>query len=192
MSEFNYFIDAIDTNTLEQFKQLCLEHGHVKHYCKHQILEKDYFGLIKSGYFRYKVFNELKKKEFITGFAFSGEYVGDYPFCLNGESSGVRIEAATMCEILQVDTGVLKAFLKSSQPFAREVAESLFKQIYLNHLDIYRLSSEEQYRSLLSRCPQIVQKISLKEIASYLGVTPTTISNIRRKITFERKSLKPV
>ena len=63
-------------------------------------------------------------------------------------------------------------------------SDCLFTQIYAQYLDTYRMTTRERYKRLLLRCPELVQSINLKDIASYLKVTPTTISNIRRKITF--------
>ena len=63
------------------------------------------------------------------------------------------------------------------------IYERLFEQIYSQYLDTYRMTTRERYKCLLMRCPEIVQSINLKDIASYLKVTPTTISNIRREIT---------
>ncbi len=41
---------------------------------------------------------------------------------------------------------------------------------------------EEKYRALLKNAPQMVQKFPLKYIASYLGMTPETLSRVRAKI----------
>ena len=99
-------------------------------------------------------------------------------------SSGVKIETATTCKILQIDLKHLNQFIDTHQAFAKDVAENLMKQAYGNFLDCYRLSHEQRYRNLLRRCPDIVQKITLREIASFLHITPTSMSKIRRKITF--------
>ena len=64
------------------------------------------------------------------------------------------------------------------------MSDSVFTQIYAQYLDTYRMTTRERYKRLLLRCPELVQSINLKDIASYLKVTPTTISNIRREITF--------
>jgi CRP-like cAMP-binding protein len=45
-----------------------------------------------------------------------------------------------------------------------------------------RLTPEARYELLLSSKPQILQKFSLKVIASYIGMTPETLSRVRRKI----------
>lgn len=70
------------------------------------------------------------------------------------------------------------------QKKARINAEQLFSQTYSRYLDIYRLTPEERYKELLERCPDILQLISLKELASYLKITSVHMSRIRRKITF--------
>lgn len=64
------------------------------------------------------------------------------------------------------------------------ISYHLFSQVYTQYFDTYRMTTRERYKRLLLRCLEIVQSINLKDIATYLRVTPTTISNIRREITF--------
>lgn len=42
-------------------------------------------------------------------------------------------------------------------------------------------SAEDKYDDFIATYPQIVQRVSLKMIASYLGVTPETLSVVRNK-----------
>ena len=56
--------------------------------------------------------------------------------------------------------------------------------VYERYLDFYRYSASERYSKLLARCPQVVQMLSLKDIASFLNITPTHLSRIRKEITF--------
>ena len=42
------------------------------------------------------------------------------------------------------------------------------------------LPAEVRYRNFLEKYPQIVQQVTLKNIASYLGVTPEFLSAIRK------------
>ena len=46
-----------------------------------------------------------------------------------------------------------------------------------------KVTPEERYINLLDHKPYIVQRFPLKYIASYLGITPETLSRIRRKIS---------
>ncbi len=45
-----------------------------------------------------------------------------------------------------------------------------------------KVSPEAKYTHLLEHRPELLQKFQLKYIASYLGITPETLSRVRRKI----------
>jgi len=46
---------------------------------------------------------------------------------------------------------------------------------------------------LLERCPQVVQMLSLKDIASFLNITPIYLSKLRKEMTYEtREEGKPI
>ena len=138
------------------------------------------------------VHNDEEGKDYCTGFAFEGEFVADYPNCLSGEMSEVTIIAGTSSKVFQIPGKDLCSLLDSTslKDLKQTISDHLFSQIYAQYLDNYRMTTRERYKLLLLRCPEIVQNISLKDIASYLKVTPTTISNIRREITFSLYILK--
>ena len=98
----------------------------------------------------------------------------------------MTIVAATSCKIFQLSGEEMLRFLDSDdmKEVKQAISDHLFSQVYAQYLDTYRISTRERYKDLLRRCPNLVQSISLKDIASYLKVTPTTISNIRREVTF--------
>lgn len=53
--------------------------------------------------------------------------------------------------------------------------------------DFHRATPHERYNLLMQRCPGIVEHLNLQDIASFLNVTPKTISKIRKEITFSYK-----
>ena len=112
--------------------------------------------------------------------------MGDYPNCLSNKTSEVTIVAGTSCKVLLLAGEELRKLLDSDgiRELRQAISDHLFSQVYTQYLDTYRMTTRERYKRLLLRCPEIVQSINLKDIASYLKVTPTTISNIRREITF--------
>ena len=188
MISFNTYIEDLDLSALESY---CVIHGQLKQYAKGDYYIKEgeesrYIGLVECGYFNYKVHNSSEQKDYITGFAFEGEFVGDYPNCLSCKTSEVAIVAGTSCKVYMLEGGELCKLLDSDdmRNLKQTIFEHLFSQVYTQYLDTYRMTTRERYKRLLLRCPEIVQSINLKDIASYLKVTPTTISNIRREITF--------
>lgn len=127
-----------------------------------------------------------ERRSFLHGETLEGEFVADYPNCLSGKISEVSIVAGTSCKVFQIQGKDLCSLLESAnmRDLKQAISDHLFAQVYTQYLDSYRMTTRERYKRLLSRCPEIIQCISLKDIASYLKVTPTTISNIRREITF--------
>lgn len=49
-------------------------------------------------------------------------------------------------------------------------------------LDVVMKTASERYLKLMKEKPQIIQNAPLKQIASYLGITDTSLSRIRREI----------
>ena len=173
-------------------KEYCINHGKLARYSKGDYFLKvgetsRYVGYVEKGYFKYIVRNKAEQKDYVSGFAFVNEFVGDYPHCLFHRQSDVTIIAEIPSEVYLIDGEALNQLYETDlklKDLALSIYEHLFSQVYFQYLDTFRTSSRERYKNLLRRCPQIVQDISLKDVASYLHVTPTTISTIRREITF--------
>lgn len=187
MEEFNSYIKHPELGIL---KDLCIRHGklirlHKKDFFCHQGEITLYVAYIEEGLLRYTCLNDSEGKEFSVGFAFTHEFVADYPGCLYSIPSEVTIQAVTDCILYRLPVDTLKRFIEENPqgPYiARIMAEQLFLQIYPRLLDTYRKTTEERYTELLQRCPYIIDVLSLREIASFLRVTPETISHIRKKI----------
>lgn len=115
--------------------------------------------------------------------------MADYPTCLYNLESEISICALTDCNIFICHSDILiKEFEKSFEELymARIIAEQMFFQTYSRYADLYRLTPEERYKQLLKRSPYLFQLIPLKEIASYLKITPTHMSRIRKAITMNK------
>lgn len=186
--QFNTYKEGLDLKLLREY---CMEYGERRSFLHGETLEAmgepaQWVAYVERGYFKYMVHNGEEGKDYCTGFAFEGEFVADYPNCLCGKISEVTIVAGTSCKVFQIQGKDLCSLLESAnmRDLKQAISDHLFAQVYTQYLDSYRMTTRERYKRLLSRCPEIIQCISLKDIASYLKVTPTTISNIRREITF--------
>lgn len=188
MGDFNAYIGNLDYSNFIRFFQ---ENGKLQTYSKNDFfIEQDgasqFIGWIERGMFRY---TRVAKngKEHIVGYAFSGEFVCDYSSFINQSDSFVYIQAMSDCVVYLLTYQDVISYWETdieTLRFGKHIADSLFTMIYKQLLDIYCDIPEESYLKLMKRCPDLKEKVTLKEIASYLRVTPTTISNIRRKILF--------
>ena len=189
MRPFNSYTEGLD---LEFLKDYCTTEGELRQFSKGDYFESEghcskWIAFVKSGYFKYLVDNKISGKQYITGIAFENEFVADYPNCLYQRKSQVSIVAGIDSEVYLIKGETLR-IMYEQDPVAlrigKDLGEKLFTQTYTRFLDSYRLDPRGRYEKLLSRCPHIVQRLSLKEIASFLNVTPKTISLIRKEITF--------
>ena len=79
MIDFNSYIKGLDLSRLTEY---CVNHGQLTQYAKGDYFikagEKSRFiGFIECGYFNYIVHNSSEQKDYITGFAFDGEFSSD-------------------------------------------------------------------------------------------------------------------
>lgn len=189
VNKFNSYIENIDT---EFIKETCISKGKIVQLHRNDffVKEKEIFpciGFVDTGVLKYTCTNIAENRNYNTGFVFPNEFVADYPTCLYNSPSTTNIQAITTCKVYICYSSEIYIQYERNiegQRKARINAEQLFQQTYSRYLDIYRLSPEERYKELLKRCPDILQMISLKDIASYLRITPVHMSRIRRNITF--------
>ena len=190
---FNSYKEGLD---LEFLWRYCIEQGEKRLMERGETLEEAgepsrWVAYVERGCFKYMVHNDEEGKDYCTGFVFEGEFVADYPYCLDGDKAEVTIEA-DMPSIVHVIEGTELQRMFDEDPEKMRVGwqlmRNLFKMVYARDLDHYRYTARGRYRQLLKRCPQVVQMLSLKDIASFLNVTPTYLSKIRKEITFEQKN----
>jgi DNA-directed RNA polymerase specialized sigma subunit len=51
------------------------------------------------------------------------------------------------------------------------------------HLDLIAKPAKERYLTMLKLHPEVFQNASLKDIATYLGITDTSLSRIRKELS---------
>ena len=141
-------------------------------------------GLVVQGAFRY-VHADVAGEEHVVGYAFAGEFVGDYiSMCVDAPSQ-VTIGAMCGAEALLVPGERLESFYRTDaacERLGRRVAERLLLEDYARLLPRYAAPPQERYEALLARCPGLLDLEPLQELASFLGVRPETLSRIRRRI----------
>jgi CRP-like cAMP-binding protein len=119
-----------------------------------------------------------------------GEFVGDYPACLDGRPSQTTIKAMMPSRLLRVSGEQLMDFFRQDaekMELRSIIAEHLLSQARACYLDLHRATPLERYELLLRRCPGIARHLPLNAIASFLCITPQQLSRIRKAVTFSEK-----
>lgn len=126
------------------------------------------------------------EKSVVDDFVFENQFVANYYSFLRQEGSNKEI-ICLKDSILRIITRKKLEELANKHSFvekiARQVAEQLFISTAKKLEDIRLLSAEERYLKLLQINRRITEEIPQYEIASYLNISPETVSRIRNKIT---------
>jgi CRP-like cAMP-binding protein len=118
-------------------------------------------------------------------FQFENTIVARIESLFSGKPSSKAIQALEAATLVLIPTDKLTLLYSEFQSIER-----LFRKIFEeSHMQsIHRLesiqfhSADERYQNLLRENPQILQRIPLKYIASYLGITPVSLSRIRANL----------
>ena len=176
-------------------RRYCLEHGTLRTMEKGEVLEKAgeparWVAYVKEGYFKYMTHNATEGRDYCVGFAFEGEFVADFPYCLHGYTSEVTIEAGMPSVVRVFEGQELQQLFDSNQKMTLRkvgIMENLFMMVYARLVDYHRYTPVERYKQLIDRCPQIMQLLPQKDIASFLNITPSYLSTIRKKMVLNEE-----
>ncbi len=124
-------------------------------------------------------------KELVDEFSFDYEFISNYYAYLTGKPSDKTIRAITRTELLvvyrwQLENSALPslALLKAQ----KQIAEQLFLNWYQKARSLLIYDARQRYQELLRHRPDLHQRVPLYLIAAYLGITPESLSRIRRQI----------
>lgn len=181
---FNKYLEGIDRDF---WRNLCVGEGELRHYARGEEFAKigevaPFVGYVKSGTLKYVVYSG-DGSEHVVGLEFADEFVADFPFSLVGKRARVSIVAASPCEIYCASTKLIGLRLESDEELRRRVAEgtaAVFDTVYDRYVDLYTKTLQERYEDLISRHPDLFALFPLKDIASFLKVTPTHLSRLRK------------
>lgn len=131
-----------------------------------------------------RIFYTKNHKEINTLFALEGEVVASsraFFFQLPAKENIQFLEDSIIYSISRSDLLTLCKLYFEINNIERLAVEAYSLSLEERIFSLQTLSATERYEELLRDRPEILQRISLGHIASYLGVTLETLSRIRRK-----------
>lgn len=138
--------------------------------------------VVKSGILR-MWFNQ-DGKDVTMQFFFEGSPVCSIESFIKETPSEYYIETIEPCELLVIDRKDVFDFANLHPEIKDTVLSfSIDRMISYSHLFLSRIkySPEQRYLELLQQHPEIIQRVPQHYIASYLGVTPVSLSRIRAR-----------
>lgn len=109
-------------------------------------------------------------------------YICYHSYVMNSPSP-IAFETCCKSQLLRVPKPKFEHLLQTSNEFAYwMVGDMQGQNYYFEKIDnMIKGTAHERYVALVKNRPEIAQKVPLKFIASYLGITPQYLSLIRKK-----------
>lgn len=109
------------------------------------------------------------------------DWVLDHASFTGQNSTPNNIQAFEDCELLELSMHSMHELIAISPSFFR-LGKILDPP--RNEVDLQLKTPEERYIDLMNNKPEFIQRFPLKHIASYLAMTPETLSRVRSKAKF--------
>jgi len=145
------------------------------------ICRNNYFitkGLLRS----YSVDNN--GDEHIIRFAMENWWISDRESMLTQQPSRFNIDAIEDSEVLLFDNGSTEMLMEKVPAFGKMIRDMLNKSLIASHnriLETISTTAEEKYANFMQRYPEFALRVPQAMIASYLGITPETLSRLRKR-----------
>ena len=170
--------------------EVCTKFFTAKTIRKHQFLLNEgdvcrYIGFVKSGCMReYTIDN--KGIEHIIQFAIEDWWVSDLNSYLSGLPATYNIDALQNSEVLLLEKSAREELLDSCpkmERFFRLLIEANHVTTHQRIADSLSASAEERYLKFIKTYPKLFEIVPQNQIASYLGITPQSLSRIRKELS---------
>lgn len=168
--EKKFFTSLLKIKKLRK-KQYLLQEGDISRY--------EYF--VNKGCIRAYSIDE-KGQEHIVQFAIEDWWIGDMYSFLTQTPARLTIDALEDSELFCLDSSSLEILFKQVpkfERFFRMLVQNAFIAGQRRIIETMSLTADDRYCSFIEKYPLMEQRLPLKQIASFLGITPESLSRIR-------------
>ena len=139
--------------------------------------------LIQKGCLRLFFYN--KGNDVTFQFFFEGDVVASFDSMYFNQPSSFYLESIEPTELFQIRRedffNLLHESIELRECYEKKLIErfSTYQQLFMDQI---KLTPQQRYEKLITEHPNIIQRIPQHYIASYLGVTPVSLSRIRNRL----------
>lgn len=185
---FNHYLNHHASITAETARELSSQ-AHVQQVAKGNFLLREgevsrYFYFVESGLLRFYSIDKTGK-EHIIQFAPEGWITGDRGsvyFQAGSEYFIDAIEDSTVAALSQHTMRDAAAKSKTFGIFNERLLQNHIRQLQKRVRLLISATAEERYLDFMSLYPHLMQRVPQWMIASYLGITPESLSRVRKAI----------
>ncbi len=148
---------------------------------KHGHFATDYY-FIKSGGLRINF--DINNNSKTAWIALENEFFTDLTSIKNKVPSRYNIQAIEDTILFTIKSETMERLYKEYpiwQQFGRQIWENAFLKAIDGLLNFQNMNAEERYLTTMQQT-ELLQRIPLKDLADFLGITPTSLSRLRKKI----------
>lgn len=123
-------------------------------------------------------------REVTTSFSVAGCVVFSMDEVYYSQPSKEFVESIGPIEAYSVDVDLLQHLVSTDIGLAnwwRVIHQNEYRRLHQSHKERLTLEAAERYREFSRQFPFVCRSARLSDIASYLGISPATLSRIRRK-----------
>lgn len=135
-------------------------------------------GLVRGYYFD-------DGKEITSWFGQEGEFATCFYSFISNKVSFENVQALEDCELIKIPNTTLQdLYLRfpETERIGRIIVENYYLKLDERFLNIQFKTAKERYQNLILSKPSLLQRASLGQIASYIGISQETLSRIRAEI----------
>jgi CRP-like cAMP-binding protein len=128
---------------------------------------------------------DTRGNEHIIQFALEGWTISDLYSFMTGEPATYHIDALEDSELVLISKSAQEEILKrvpKYETYTRMQITGAYLAMQKRLTSIISLPVEERYVSFINLYPDTAQRVPQHMIASYMGLTPETLSRVRKKL----------
>lgn len=141
-------------------------------------------GLVYKGLFK-RFYTLADGKEHNQLFSAENEWIGSYSAAIRGSKSPASVQAIEDSVVYSFPVNDLRERFRNHiawERLGRVCVEALYMDREQHEFELLMLSAKDRVQSIISRNPEVTKRLANKDLATYIGITPESLSRIKKQL----------